>query len=425
MPSKILLAVVIGTVLEYFDFFLFAHFSLIIAPHFFTDLDPIIASIEGLSLLSVGFIMRPLGAIFFGKIGDSKGRKPALAFAILWTSIPTFIISCLPTYHTIGIFAPIILILCRMGQGFFVGGEYTNAGIFLMEHASLEKRGFYSSILCISASLGSLIALACAFVILNCDSPSWAWRVPFFLASVCGFIGYKLRTILIESPEISNFQKNISTNTQKPTWQIMAENKKAFFVIVASGALVGTLISTPVTYTNFYLTKIREWSGGDAVYMTLFFLVIYIGILPFVGKLCDRIGKTQPIMLGATVAATLLSYPLFFCLTHGYVIITQIGFALFASFYEASIHKAMIELYPTYVRCRAISLGYTLGMSVGGASPMTEAWLTDITNNHLAPAMYVSVISIIGVIAMCLYPSARRQSQGSKFKDYKFIEVTD
>ncbi|MBY0461871.1 MAG: MFS transporter, partial [Alphaproteobacteria bacterium] len=253
MSSKILLTVVIGTILEYFDFFLFAHFSLIIAPHFFSDLDPIISSIEGLSLLSIGFIMRPLGAIFFGKIGDFRGRKFALSFAILWTSVPTFIISCLPTHCTIGVLAPIILILCRMGQGFFVGGEYTNAGIFLMEHAPLKKRGFYSSILCISASLGSLMALACAFVILNCDSPSWAWRVPFFLASVCGFIGYKFRTILIESPEISSFQNDVFKNTQKPIWELIAQNKKAFFVTIASGALVGALISTPVTYTNFYL----------------------------------------------------------------------------------------------------------------------------------------------------------------------------
>jgi MHS family proline/betaine transporter-like MFS transporter len=236
MSLKVFWAVVIGTVLEYFDFLLFAHFSLIIAPLFFPDIDPIVAAIQALGLFAAGFVMRPLGAIIFGWIGDSRGRKHALSSSVLWAALPTLIICFLPSYNSIGIMAPIILILCRMAQGFSLGGEYINAGILLMEHAPLEKRGFYSSILCASAAVGCILALACTFFILNSSMPSWAWRVPFFLGSVAGLMTYKMRKILIESPEFFVFQKQHSTNFVF-SWKQILEDKKPFLIVMSIGAL--------------------------------------------------------------------------------------------------------------------------------------------------------------------------------------------
>ncbi len=424
MSFKVFWAVVIGTVLEYFDFLLFAHFSLVIAPLFFPDSDPILSAIQGLGLFAVGFFMRPLGAIIFGKIGDLRGRKPALSVSVLWAALPTFIICFLPTYNAIGIFAPIILILCRMAQGLSLGGEYTNSGVLLMEVTPLEKRGFYSSILCASASVGGIIALGCSFVILYSDSPPWAWRIPFFLGSVAGLIGYKMRKILSESPEFFALQ-NGQKLTSSFSWKQILEDKKSFFITLAIGALVGVLLWTPVTYTNFYLTKIVEWNARDAVFMTFLANITYIAVLPFAGIICDRIGA-RTIMLRSTLAASFLSYPLFLCLIHGYIAITQTGFASLVGFFGAAIHHVMIDLYPVQKRCQAISLGFSLGLAIfGGTAPMIAAWLVDLTGDHTAPALYISIISIVAALAMRSYPLAKRQTERFRLKASNVTAATD
>lgn len=413
MPSKVIFAIVIGTILEYFDFLLFAHFSLIITPLFFSELDPIVASLQGISLLSIGFLMRPIGATIFGRIGDLKGRKPALSFALLCMTLPTFVISFIPDYKTIGIAAPIILILCRMVQGISLGGEYTNAGILLMELSPLNKRCFYSGILCASASVGGAIALACAFIILYSNAPSWAWRVPFFLASLLGFASYKLRMILLESPEFINFQQQEDFSIVHIQTENSSKTKSAFFITITIGALTGTLIWTSMTYTNFYLTRILEWQAIEAASMTFLFHMVYIIATPLIGILGDNIKNPQSIMLKSAVMAALLSYPLFFCLTHGYVIITQIGFGLLSSFFGACAHSTMVDLYPGYKRCQSISLGFAIGMGIGGAAPLIEIWLADTTNDYMAPAIYVSAIAVIGAIAVYLYPSSKKRENDS------------
>lgn len=412
MSLKVFWAAVIGTVLEYFDFLLFAHFSLIIAPLFFPDIDPIVAALQALGLFAAGFVMRPLGAIIFGWIGDYQGRRYALSASVLCAALPTFIICFLPPYNVIGIAAPIILILCRMAQGFSLGGEYINAGILLMEHSPLEKRGFYSSILCASASVGCILALSCAFAVLYTDMPSWTWRVPFFLGSIAGLIGYKMRKILIESPEFETFQKHHSTDLVFSWKQILAD-KKPFFIIMSIAALVGTLIWTPVTYTNFYLTKILEWQARDAIFMTLVANVTFAMAAFIAGTICERIGA-QTIMFTTTIIAALLSYPLFLCLTCGYVITAQIGFTTLAAFFTSPIHRIMVDLFPVRRRCRAISFAFSLGAAIfGGTSPVIAAWLVDLTNNHTSPALYVSAISLMTAWALYLYPTVKSHKKNS------------
>ena len=411
MPPKVLLTVVIGTILEYFDFLLFAHFGLIIAPLFFDEIDPIICALYGFSLLGIGFIMRPLGAIIFGKIADSKGRIQALSFSILWVTFPTFIISFLPGYKVIGIAAPLILISCRIAQGLSLGGEYTNAGVLLMELSPPEKRGFYSGILCASASLGGLCALSCAFLILYIDVPSWAWRLPFFISALLGFVGYKLRSILFKNEEFYKLKTNNILNKNDPQQEKISNNKIAFFIIVSLGALIGVLTWTGISYTNFYLTKILEWNATEAASMTFLTMITYAGTLPLIGKLGDRIGNAQSIMLYTAILTIFSSYPLLFCLTHGLPIVTQIGFGLLASFFGASVHAIMSDLYPKPKRCQKISLGFSIGLGIGGATPTVEVWLSDSLNDFMIPAFYISLIAVIAAIATCLYPSVKKNNQ--------------
>lgn len=408
MSFKVFWAVVVGTVLEYFDFLLFAHFSFILAPLFFPDIDPIISAIQTLGLFAVGFLMRPLGAIIFGRIGDYKGRKHALSASILCSALPTLIVCFLPSYNIIGVAAPLILIFCRMTQGLSLGGEYINAGIFLMEHTPSAKRGLYSCVLCVSATVGCILALICAFVILYFDTPLWVWRIPFFLGSVAGLISYKMRKILVESPEFLKFQKH--HHAVNFSWKQTLKDKKPFFIIIAVGALFGVLIWTPITYTNFYITRILEWRAKDAVFMTLLANMTF-GITALIAGIFSNRQKPQTIMLRTALIASLLTYPLFLCLTHGYIALTQIGFSVLAGFFTAPIHRLMLDLYPVHKRCQAISFGFSLGAAIfGGPSPMISAWLVDVTNDHSAPAIYVFITSLMAAWALYLYPSAKISS---------------
>jgi len=406
MNLKIFVATIVGTMLEYFDFLLFLHFSMIISPLFFPTSDPIAAAIMSLGVLAVGFIARPIGGLIFGTIGDQRGRKRTLSLAVFGIGLPTLCIGLMPTYAQIGVLAPVALLLCRVFQGFSLGGEYTIAGIFLMEHINGQKRGFYSSLLCASGTVGSLIALGCSYLVLRPGMPDWAWRVPFLLGAVAAIFGYKLRQVLKESPEFIKIMKGIGINPEpsaKAQWQEILSNYKAFLITIGIGSLVGVLVWTPMTYTNFYLTKIAGWPLIEAMPMTLISVVGYIVFLPLMGMVGDAIGHRKLMFWSASVTMV-AAYPLFLCLTNNIVVPFQIAFAFLAASFGSTIHAMMIDLYPPAQRCRAISLGFSIGIgTLGGASPFIAAALVNITGSPLAPAIYIMLVALFGVWAMSVY----------------------
>lgn len=401
MNKKILFATVVGTALEYFDFLLCAHFSLILAPLFFPESNPIVASILTLGLFAVGFIMRPIGGIIFGTIGDRVGRKRSLSASFFWIALPTLGMCLMPTYAQIGIYAPVGLLLCRMAQGLSLGGEYNNAGIFLMEHVEDNRQGFYSSILAGSGTVGSMAALGCAYLVLHSENPEVLWRIPFFFGALMAVLGYRMRQILTETPVFQRTMK-MAVQSDMNTWKTILLKKKSFLIVISIGALTGILVWIPVTYTNFYLTKIVGWQTTEAIPITLVALVTYVATLPLMGMLGDRIGFRMVMLLGA-LSTIVMAYPMFYLLTQGYVVAAQIGFTLLASTFGSVIHALMAIMYPVTQRCRAISLGFSIGISIGGASPMVSAWLVNVTGSNLAPALYMMFVACWGLWAMLAY----------------------
>jgi MHS family proline/betaine transporter-like MFS transporter len=407
------LAAIIGNVLEYFDFLLFAHFSFILTPLFFSNTNPTVTSIVTLGLFAVGFIVRPIGGLLFGTMGDRLGRKTSLTRSILWIALPTFCIGCMPTYETIGFFATFLVLMCRIMQGLSLGGEYANAGIFLMEHVDKNKRGFYSGLLVASGSVGSLAGLGCVYLVLRSGTIEWGWRIPFLLSSILGMCAYQLRKYLSETPEFVEFS-NISQGHQNKKlsgWKEILSKKQAFLTTIGIGALVSVLVWIPVTYTNFYLTKTLGWSATEAMPMIVLALVNFIVSAIFMGYLGDKLGFSRMMQIAAFV--TILSaYPLFYALVSGYVVFAQIGFTVLAAAFGATVHAAMVSLYPAEERCRAISVGISTGISLGGASPMIAASLVTLTGDELSPALYVIFLAMLGLVAMLYY------------KPYKMVNFT-
>lgn len=405
MRPIIFFTTIAANTLEYFDFLLFVHFSFLLTPLFFPSSNPTSSSIATLGLFAVAFFARPIGGLFFGSIGDQLGRKKSLTRSILWISLPTFCIGCVPTYQEIGIVSGIIVIVCRMLQGLSIGGESSNAGIFLMEHAEEKKRGFYSGLLGASSALGSLMAIGCVYLVLQTSTYEWAWRIPFLLSSFFGILAYKFRQNLSETPEYLNLSK-ISTQRNKTkqiaTWKDILSKKRAFATIVGISALGGVLIWIPMIYTNFYLTKTVEWEAIQSISMVAFAVLNYFISLIFMGYLGGYLG-THNVMRFAAFITIFCAYPLFYALTSGHVILAQVGFSLLAGTFSSGIHAVGITLFPIAERSRAISVGYSIGVSLGGLSPIIAAFLVNWTGDELSPALYVILIAILGLLTMLYY----------------------
>lgn len=417
MRYSIVLATIAGNILEYFDFLLLAHFAGIFSKIFFPTDDPIVSSLNSLVIFAIGFVMRPLGGAIFGGIADKKGRRTGLSYAVLFAALPTFAIACLPTYETAGWLATALLILCRMGQGLSIGGECTNAGIFLMEHAKENRRCFYSSLLVASGSIGSLCGLGCAFLVVLPDMPNWAWRVPFFIGSILGLFAYQLRKFVQESPEFVHYQNrismvqtnpnanaNVSTNNHDISNALFPFSyRQGLVMTIILGAMVGVSVWIPITYTNFYLTKIAGFNASYGIHYTLVAIVSYILLLPVFGFLADKLGARQ-VSLSFAVFLLLSAYPIFNILTTGNHFIAQVLLAMFAAGFGASQHAIMLTLYPVQRRCKGAAIGFSIGLGVfGGTAPAIAGWLTQMTHNVCSPSLYIMLVSLLAMVAMFWY----------------------
>lgn len=212
--------------------------------------------------------------------------------------------------------------------------------------------------------------------------------------------GYRMRQILRETPEFKAFSSkyNYQHFAESRCWSDIFANKKSFLSVIGIGAMVGALVWTFSTYTNHYLTKVVGWSASEAMPVTLLGCVTYIVTLLLMGFLGDKIGLRR-IMNLAALCTMLTAYPIFLLLTNGHPFAAQIGFALLVGTYGATIHAVMVNLYPVSYRCRAISVGFSIGISIGGAAPMVAAWLVQTTGADVAPAFYIMAIALLGLWA--------------------------
>ena len=405
----------IGNTVEWFDFAIYGFLATYIAEKFFPSGDETAALLNTFAIFAAAFFMRPLGGFFFGPLGDRIGRQKVLALVILLMSGSTFAIGLVPSYATIGVFAPLLLLFLRCLQGFSAGGEYGSGACFLAEYASDKHRGFVVSFLVWSVVvgflLGSLTVTGLETVLSEGAMDSYGWRIPFLIAGVLGAVGLYIRLRLGDTPEFEALRdegevassplKEAVTTSWRPILQI------AGLVVIHN---VGFYIV--FTFLPSYFTKTLGFTKTDAfVSITVASLVALI-LIPPLGALSDRIGR-KPLLIAGSLAFAVFAYPLFVMLNTGSLaaaIAAHAGLAAIESVFVCASLAAGAELFATRVRSSGYSIGYNVSVALfGGTAPYVATWLVARTGNDLAPAYYVIVAALVTLITVLTMRETARQ----------------
>jgi len=309
---QVITASAVGTMIEWYDFYIFGSLAVTISPLFYPEGNDTLALIAYLSTFAVGFVVRPFGALFFGRIGDLVGRKYAFLVTLLIMGGATALIGFLPTYATIGIAAPIILLVIRILQGLALGGEYGGAAVYVAEHVPDNKRGFYTSFIQITATLGLFLSLMVILLVQNAMNretfSAWGWRLPFIISIFLVAISLYIRIRMKESPIFQQIKSAGMTSAQplKEAFTTWNNLKRVLISLFGATAGQGVVWYTGQFYALFYLQTILKVNSRSANYIVAIALLLAMPLFVFFGALSDRIGRKRIMMAGCLLAS--LSY---------------------------------------------------------------------------------------------------------------------
>ncbi|MBV9815183.1 MAG: MFS transporter [Alphaproteobacteria bacterium] len=411
MNSKLLrerraiVAGVAGNVMEWYDFSVYGYFAANIGRHFFPAQNAVSSLIAAFGVFAAGFLMRPLGSLLFGHIGDKMGRKAALTASVALMAIPTFLIGALPSYQQIGVTASVLLVLMRLLQGLSVGGEYTISSIFLVEQSVAGRRGFFGSFAevgaCSGVLLGSALSALVTSVLDRAMLDSWGWRIPFLIGVTVGIVGLYIRRHVIEESAPQSRQQK----TSSPIREALTE-WRTILRLIGLGAVGAVGFYMSFVYVTTYLRQIDHIAQSTALDINTISMAVLLLLLAPVGALSDRCGR-KPVLLVATGGMLLMAWPLFWMLHHSaafVILLGQIGFAVLSACFWGTIPATMVELVPERVRCTVLSLGYNTGMAIlGGLTPMVAVYTIKRSQYDLSPAfllMAAAAVSLVVVTAL-------------------------
>jgi MHS family proline/betaine transporter-like MFS transporter len=393
----------IGNTLEWYDFAIYGYFATSIGRLFFPKEDSVAQVLAAFGIFAIGYVMRPLGGVIIGYIGDRVSRRAALNVSIVAMASSTFVIGVLPGYATIGVAAPILLTACRMLQGLSVGGEYTTSLVFMVENAPRNRRGFNGALGCCGAVLGILLgsatgALLAAFMSAE-DLETWGWRIPFILGLVIGLAGIVLRRHVDDASKPIADPENPLLETLKTQRTVVVQ----IMALTASNAIPFYLL---FVYIVSWLELVNKMPPEKSLVINTVSMVALIPIQLIAGSISDRIGR-KPVLIAASVAAIVFSIPLFHGMYQQSMVMIQLSqlcFAIIAGTYLGVMPAFMVELPSPQVRSTTIALGYNLTAGViGGFTPFAAAWLIHRTRDDISPAyilMAAAAISLAAILSM-------------------------
>ena len=403
----------IGNFVEWFDYAAYGFLATVIAVVFFPQSDPLTALMAAYAIFAISFILRPLGGIFWGHVGDKFGRKNALSWSIILMTLATVCIALLPSYQSIGIFAPILLLVFRMIQGFSASGEYAGAANFLAEYAPKKKRGLYTSLVPASTAagllLGSVMAAAMFAFMSEAFLHEYGWRIPFLLAAPLGLIGYYIRVKLEDTTEFLEHQKT----GQKENFPIKAlfnQYRPALFKAFAVASLNATAFYLIFNYMPNYLATELGVNKTQAFISGSISLLFYIAVVFAMGKYSDRIGRKK-MLLWASLSFIALTIPLFYLLsTASFVemVMIQLVFCTLLAMNDGSLPAYLTEQFPIQVRYTGFAFSFnTANALLGGTVPLVATWLIQQTGNTLAPSVLLIVVAVFASMALLQRKSHR------------------
>jgi MHS family alpha-ketoglutarate permease-like MFS transporter len=392
-----------GNLVEWYDWYAYSAFSLYFASTFFPDSNPTVQLINTAGIFAVGFLMRPIGGYVFGKLADTKGRKLSMTLSVLLMSFGSLLIAFLPGYNSIGIAAPILLLLARLLQGLSVGGEYGTSATYLSEVATEKRRGFYSSFQYVTLIGGQLIALGLQLILQNIfltdkQMHEWGWRIPFVLGAILSLVALYLRAHLNETEA---FQTKELTTKKKGSLRELLKHPKAIMVVIGL-TLGGTLaFYTYTTYMQKFLVNTVGLTKYQSTLLTFCSLLIFALLQPVFGAISDKVGR-RPLLISFGVLGTIFTYPLLSTLSHTTEMWGAFGLLMAAliivSGYTSINAVVKAELFPVEVRALGVGLPYSLTVAIfGGTAEYLALWAKNLGHESYY-YWYVTVCIFISLI---------------------------
>jgi MFS transporter, MHS family, shikimate and dehydroshikimate transport protein len=411
-------ASMIGTIIEWYDFFIYGTAAaLVFAPLFFSNVSPTVGTLAAFTTYALGFAVRPIGGAVFGHLGDKFGRKAILVTTLMVMGISTVLIGVLPTSRQIGEWAPVLLLILRLVQGFGAGAEFAGAAILAVEFSPPARRGFFGSWSQIGVAIGLAIAVGAYWLAQQLPEPafmSWGWRVPFLASSVVLVVGLWIRARIGESPVFQQIQTE-NKLARSPLIEVLRTQLKSLLLVLGMRFADNAVLYVPVVFTLSYLKLHVHLSGNVGLIGVFLAAAAQVIFIPLFGSLSDRVGR-RIVYGGGAVAAAVLMIPYFWLIDSGNIwavwfAITLLGGCVYAAL-AGSQPAFFSELFPPHVRYTGVAGAREFGAIAGGAIPLIAAALAAAYSSATPVAVFVICMCLVTVVAVAWAPETRGRQVG-------------
>ncbi|UXY33611.1 glycine betaine/L-proline transporter ProP [Streptomyces albidocamelliae] len=412
-------AAALGNAMEWYDFGIYSYLAATLGKVFFPSGSDTVQLLSSFATFAVAFLVRPVGGMVLGPLGDKVGRKRILSFTMILMAVGTFAIGLIPSHAVIGLWAPVLLIFFRLVQGFSTGGEYGGASTFIAEYAPDKRRGYFGSFLELGTLAGYVAASGLVVVLSSLLSDdqmlTWGWRIPFLVAAPLGLIGLYLRLKLDETPAFQKLEGGqaraseaadaVETSATGDLAEICTRYWRPLLLCIALVAAYNITDYMLLSYMPTYLSDELGYGTDHGLLILLVVMVVQMCVINRVGRLSDRFGR-KPLLMTGMLGFLFLSVPSFLLIRQGSVVLIALGLLLMGLSLVAmlgTMSAALPAIFPTKVRYGSLSVAYNLSTSLfGGTTPLVITALISAFGTNLMPAYYATAAAVVGAVAVLL-----------------------